>query len=101
MTITAAPIEQPTSAEVVVTLYARPMCTQSVETHDALRRAGIPFTYVDITHDPEACEYLASLECYVTPVVTATVDDRTYAWVGHDPSRVVALARAVAARRAH
>lgn len=75
-----------------VTVYTKPACVQCNATYKALDKAGIEYTVVDITTDPEARDYVMALGYLQAPVV---VTDNEH-WSGFRPDRIKALAGSAA-----
>ncbi|ATL72495.1 glutaredoxin-like protein NrdH [Nocardia terpenica] len=71
-----------------VTVYTKPGCVQCTATYRALDKAGIEFTAIDITEQPEAREFVLSLGYLTAPVVVAGSDH----WSGFRPDRITAMA---------
>ncbi|MGB3676593.1 MAG: glutaredoxin-like protein NrdH [Candidatus Nanopelagicales bacterium] len=71
-----------------VTVYTKPACVQCVATYRALDKAGIDYTLVDISEDPQAREYVMSLGYLQAPVV---VTDDAH-WSGFRPDRIKTIA---------
>lgn len=71
-----------------VSVYTKPACMQCKATFRALDKAGIPYTKVDVTEDPEARDYVMSLGYLQLPVVI-TGDSH---WSGFRPDRIESLA---------
>lgn len=71
-----------------VTVYTKPACVQCQATERALRKAGIPFTVVDLTKDPAALEVVKRMGHQQAPVVVTD----TESWAGFHPGRIKALA---------
>lgn len=44
-----------------ITVYTKPACVQCNATYRALDKAGIEYSVVDITEDPEARDYVMAL----------------------------------------
>lgn len=70
-----------------ITLYSKPACQGCRLTAQALDKAGLPYTKVDITQDPEAEAYVRSLGYLQMPVVVAGEEH----WGDFRPDRVKAL----------
>ena len=71
-----------------VTVYTKPACSQCNATYRALDKAGIEYSVVDISQDPEARDYVMALGYLQAPVVVAGEDH----WSGFRPDRIKALA---------
>ena len=71
-----------------ITVFTKPMCVQCNATFRVLDNAGISFTKIDITEDPEARDYVMALGYLAAPVVV-TGDAH---WSGFRPDRLRALA---------
>jgi glutaredoxin-like protein NrdH len=72
-----------------ITVYTKPACAQCDATFRALK-AGISYTKIDITEDPQARDYVMALGYVAAPVVV-TGDAR---WSGFRPDRINAIAAA-------
>ncbi|TSE00984.1 glutaredoxin-like protein NrdH [Skermania sp. ID1734] len=70
-----------------VTVYTKPACVQCNATYRALDKAGIEYTVVDISQDPEARDYVMALGYLQAPVVVA---GDTH-WSGFRPDRIKSL----------
>ncbi|QHE73062.1 glutaredoxin-like protein NrdH [Rhodococcus sp. WAY2] len=55
----------------VITVYTKPGCDQCNATFMQFDKAGIEYTAVDITENPEARDYVRSLGYLQAPVVVA------------------------------
>lgn len=73
-----------------VTVYSKPACQQCTATKRYLDARGVEYTSVDITEDPTAYEYVASLGYQQAPIVQA--DERH--WSGFRPDLLDEVARA-------
>jgi glutaredoxin-like protein NrdH len=73
-----------------VTIYTKPACMQCNATHRALDKAGIDYTTVEITEDPNAREHLLTLGYLQAPVVIAGDDH----WSGYRLDRIRRLTAA-------
>ncbi|MFC9360776.1 glutaredoxin-like protein NrdH [Rhodococcus sp. NPDC057014] len=73
-----------------VTIYTKPACMQCNATHRALDEAGIGYTTVDITEDPNAREHLLTLGYLQAPVVIAGDEHGS----GYRPDRIRRLTAA-------
>lgn len=71
----------------MITVYSKPVCQSCRATYRYLDKAGLEYTVVDITEDPEAAEYVASLGYTSAPVVVADDDH----WSGLHIDRIKAL----------
>ena len=76
----------------MVRLYTQPGCMPCMVTKRSLDKAGIEFETVDVREDPAAAEELRRRGFPSTPAVVATVGGREYAWSGHRPDDIAALA---------
>lgn len=74
-----------------VTVYTKPNCVQCKATFRALDKAGIDYTAVDISENPDARDYVMALGYLAAPVVV--VDENTH-WSGYRDTRISALAAA-------
>lgn len=75
-----------------ITVFSKPSCVQCDATYRALSKAGLEYTVVDITRDPEALESVKALGYQQAPVVFADGDH----WSGFRPDKIKALARQAA-----
>lgn len=75
---------------VTVTVYTKPGCDQCKATYVQFDKAGIEYTVVDLTENPEARAHVQSLGYLQVPVVVA-VDQH---WSGFRIDRIKALAAA-------
>ena len=66
-----------------VTVYTKPHCPQCTGTTRALDAAGIAYSTVDITTDPDARDYVMALGHLQAPVVVTDTDH----WSGFRPDR--------------
>ena len=73
-----------------ITVYTKPACAQCNATFRALDKAGISYTKIDITEDPEARDHVMALGFLAAPVVV-TGDAH---WSGFRPDRINAIAAA-------
>lgn len=72
-----------------VTVYGKPGCQQCKVTTRKLDKLAVPYTYRDVTEDPEAAERVSSLGYRALPVVT--VGDLH--WSGFSDTRIERLAK--------
>jgi glutaredoxin-like protein NrdH len=72
-----------------VTVYTKPGCVQCNATYRALDKAGITYTVIDITEDPDARDHVLALGYSQAPVV---VTDTGEHWSGFRRDRITALA---------
>lgn len=73
-----------------ITVYTKPLCVQCDATKRALDKAGVTYSTVDITENPDALAYIKSLGYAQAPVVIT--DDAQ--WSGFRPDRIKALTNA-------
>lgn len=73
-----------------ITVYTKPACVQCTATYKALDNAGIDYTTVDLSTDPDAAEYVRTLGYQQAPVIVAGDEH----WSGFRPDRIKALATA-------
>ncbi|ART74418.1 NrdH-redoxin (plasmid) [Mycobacterium dioxanotrophicus] len=71
-----------------VTVYTKPGCVQCQATFKALDKAGIEYSFIDVTTDEQARDYVQSLGYLAAPVVVAGKDH----WSGFRPDRIGRLA---------
>ena len=71
-----------------VTVYTKPACVQCNATYRALDKAGIDYTVIDISIDPDARDYVMALGYLQAPVVVAGDSH----WSGFRPDRIKELA---------
>lgn len=76
-----------------VIVYSKPSCVQCVATLKALDKAGIEYSKLDISADPEARENALGLGYLQAPVVDAGDGNH---WSGFRPDRINELAKAAA-----
>ena len=69
------------------TVYTTPACVQCNATYRALDKAGIEYSVVDITEDPEARDYVMALGYLQAPVIVAGDEH----WSGFRPDRIKTL----------
>lgn len=74
-----------------ITVYTKPACVQCNATFRALDKAGIDYTTVDISQDPEARDYVMGLGYLQAPVIVTDTDDH---WSGFRPDRIKTLTTA-------
>lgn len=74
-----------------VTVLSKPSCVQCTATKRALTKAGVDFTEVDMSENPDALDRAKSLGYLAAPVVI--VDENTH-WAGYQPDKISALAAA-------
>ncbi|MFC9837136.1 redoxin NrdH [Rhodococcus sp. NPDC127530] len=70
-----------------ITVYTKPACVQCNATYRALDKAGIDYSVVDITEDPEARDYVMALGYLQAPVIVAGDEH----WSGFRPDRIKTL----------
>ncbi|MTL15732.1 glutaredoxin-like protein NrdH [Nocardia seriolae] len=75
-----------------ITVYTKPACVQCNATYRALDKAGVDYSVIDISENPEARDYVMALGYLQAPVVVAGDDH----WSGFRPDRIKSLADAVA-----
>ena len=76
----------------MVRLYTQLGCMPCMVTKRSLDKAGIEFETVNVREDPAALEELRRRDFASTPAIIATVGGREYAWSGHRPDDIAALA---------
>ena len=76
----------------MVRLYTQPGCMPCMVTKRSLDKAGIEYETVNVREDPAALEELRRRDFASTPAIIATVGGREYAWSGHRPDDIAALA---------
>ena len=76
----------------MVRVFSQPGCMPCKATIRKFERVGVAFTLVDITSDPAAVDELKARSFASTPAVIATVGGKEYAWSGHRPDDIEALA---------
>lgn len=74
-----------------ITVYTKPGCVQCDATFRALDAAGIEYTTIDITDDPQARDYVLSLGYLAAPVVYIS---EALHWSGFRPDQLRRLAAA-------
>lgn len=72
----------------MITVYSKPACVQCKATQRYLNKAGLDYSVVDLTTDPEAHAYVTSLGYSTAPVVVAGESH----WGGFRPSMIETLA---------
>jgi len=70
-----------------ITLYTKPACVQCTATRKALDKSGVEYDVIDITENPDACDYVMSLGYLQAPVVIAGEQH----WSGFRPDAIKAL----------
>jgi glutaredoxin-like protein NrdH len=75
-----------------ITVYTKPACVQCNATYKALDKAGVQYTSVDISLNPEARDFVMALGYLQAPVVVAGDEH----WSGFRPDRIKALAASAA-----
>lgn len=75
-----------------ITLYSQPSCGPCFATKRYLDREKVPHVVVDVRADPTAAAALKAHGITGTPAVIATVGSKEYAWQGHRPDQLEALA---------
>ena len=73
----------------MITVYSKPACQSCRATYRYLDKTGLEYTIIDLTQDPEAAEYVASLGYLSAPVVVAGEDH----WSGLKIDKINALAQ--------
>lgn len=89
-----------TTSPATVTVYGQPGCMPCKATTRRLDRAGVPYTYVDVTTDPAAFQAVRDHGYNSTPVVEvvrltstpAGVERDVTAWHGYRQDSLDALA---------
>lgn len=76
-----------------VIVYSKPSCVQCVATMKALDKAGIEYSKLDISSDPQARENALGLGYLQAPVVDAGGGNH---WSGFRPDRIKELAKSAA-----
>lgn len=71
-----------------ITVYTQPACVQCNAVFRALDKMGIEYRRVDISADPESCEYVMALGYLQVPVVHAGPEHH---FAGYKPDRLKAL----------
>ena len=78
------------AAPTAATIYTAPHCMQCVATKRAFDKlAGVPYTVVDVSADPDARNMLADMGYRSAPVVITAAGEH---WSGFRPDRIAALA---------
>ena len=72
----------------MITVYSKPACPACLAVRHWLDKAKLDYTLIDVTQDPEALAYVASLGYLSAPVV---VTDSEH-FSGVHPDRINALA---------
>jgi glutaredoxin-like protein NrdH len=72
----------------MTTVYTKPNCVQCDATKRYLDKAGIKYSTVDITQEPEALELILSLGFQAAPVVISDAGN----WAGFQPDKLNLLA---------
>lgn len=75
-----------------ITLFSQAGCGPCFATKRFLDREKVPHTVVDVRADPAAAAVLKRRGMSGTPAVIATVAGKEYAWQGHRPDQLEALA---------
>lgn len=89
-----------TTSPATVTVYGQPGCMPCKHTTRRLDRAGVPYTYVDVTTDPAAFQAVRDMGYKSTPVVEVVRHPSTpdglerdvTVWHGFRPEYLDALA---------
>ena len=68
-----------------ITVFTKPMCVQCNATFRALDKAGISYTRIDITDNPDARDYMMALGYLQAPVVYVSP---ALHWSGFRPDRL-------------
>lgn len=76
----------------MVRFFTQPGCMPCMASKRSLDRAGIEYETVNVREDPAALEELRRRDFASTPAIIATVGGREYAWSGHRPDDIQALA---------
>ena len=71
----------------MITVYSKPDCAACQAVKHWLDKAQLDYTLIDLTQDPAAMAYVASLGYLSAPVV---VTDNEH-WAGVHPDRISAL----------
>lgn len=73
-----------------VTVYGKPACVQCTATVRHLNKLGINHTYVDVTEDRDAFDFIKGLGYQQAPVVYTSADKH---WSGFNPDLLNELAQ--------
>ncbi|MDR3128248.1 MAG: glutaredoxin family protein [Bifidobacteriaceae bacterium] len=76
----------------MVTLYSKPHCVQCEATKRLFDKYNVKYNVIDITKDPSAMDYIASLGFMQAPVVV-TGDEK---WCGLRPDMIQKVVKALA-----
>lgn len=76
-----------------ITVYSKPSCQPCLATYRALDKAALPYQSIDVSENPEALAYAASLGHQQSPVVVIRDDagEVTDHWSGFRHDRLKAL----------
>lgn len=75
-----------------ITVYSKPACNMCDATKRAFDRAGLEYTPVDMTQDPEAFEKVKASGALAAPFVEVQFEDgRVDSWAGFQPEKILAL----------
>lgn len=75
-----------------ITVYSKPNCVQCTATYRALDKAGVEYSVIDISEDPDARDYVLSLGHLQAPVVMAAGEH----WSGYRPDKIKAVVDSLA-----
>lgn len=73
-----------------ITVYGKPRCVQCDATKRALNKRGIPYTYVDVTENPDALAHIKALGYTSAPVVE--LSNGIDSWSGYQPGKLALIA---------
>jgi|TARA_R110002051_G_scaffold43404_1_gene88936 glutaredoxin-like protein NrdH len=76
-----------------VVVYTKPNCVQCNATYRGLDAAGISYSIIDLTQDPDAMNMVSGLGYRQAPVVKCGDDH----WAGFQPQRISKLKERLAA----
>lgn len=68
-----------------IAVYSKPDCRQCIATTRKLDKLGIEYTYIDITEDQDAYDYVTGLGYQQAPVVVVSNGD---SWAGYRPEKI-------------
>lgn len=76
-----------------VTVYSKPACPRCRATARTLDEAGVPYTYLDVTRDPDAYQQAMATGFTELPIVVVSEHGETQAvWTGYRVGSLKTLA---------
>lgn len=77
---------------IAITVYGKPNCQQCWATTTKLDKLELEYTYVDITEDQDAYDYVIGLGYAQAPVVALSNDTH---WSGYRPGKLAQIKEGV------